>query len=129
MRHATVLFDLDGTLIDSGPLILASFRHATATVLGREIPDSELLAGVGGHGLVEQMRAFDPERVDELVEIYRAHNLRESSAVSLFDGVRELLEALRAEGRAMGVVTVKGPRGCRSDLFAPRSSTLSSMSL
>ncbi len=39
MRFPTVLFDLDGTLIDSGAMILASFRHATQTVLAREIPD------------------------------------------------------------------------------------------
>ena len=37
-----VLFDLDGTLIDSGAIILASFKHATRTVLSREIPDAEL---------------------------------------------------------------------------------------
>ena len=35
MRYPTVLFDLDGTLIDSGAIILASFKHATRTVLGR----------------------------------------------------------------------------------------------
>ena len=108
MRHATVLFDLDGTLIDSGPLILASFRHATSTVLGREIPDSELLAGVGGHGLEEQMRVFDAERVDELVDVYRAHNLKAYERVRLFPGVRELLEELRGQRRSLGVVTVKG---------------------
>ena len=63
MRFETVLFDLDGTLIDSGDLILASFRHATRTVLGRTIPDAELMANVGGHGLQAQMREFDEERL------------------------------------------------------------------
>lgn len=48
MRYPTVLFDLDGTLVDSGSMILASFRHATRTVLAREIPDEELVAAVGG---------------------------------------------------------------------------------
>ena len=37
MRFPVVLFDLDGTLIDSGPIILASMQHATRTVLGRDI--------------------------------------------------------------------------------------------
>ena len=67
MRFPVVLFDLDGTLIDSGAIILASMRHATRTVLEREIPDEELMAAVGGAGLVEQMRLLDEERVDELV--------------------------------------------------------------
>ena len=39
MRFPVVLFDLDGTLVDSGAMILASMRHATRTVLAREIPD------------------------------------------------------------------------------------------
>lgn len=108
MRAGCVLFDLDGTLIDSGPLILASFRHATRTVLGRTIPDEELLAGVGGHGLVEQMRAFDGERVDELVSVYREHNIREYERVSLFPEIRAVVERLRYDRRAVGIVTVKG---------------------
>ena len=108
MRRGPVLFDLDGTLIDSGPLILASFRYATRTVLGRTIPDEELMAGVGGHGLVEQMRAFSDERVDELVDVYRAHNLEEYEKVRLFPGMRDVVEALRRHRRPLGVVTVKG---------------------
>ena len=74
MRYPVVLFDLDGTVIDSGSIILASMRHAAQTVLGREIPDAQLVAAVGGPGLVEQMRILDEDRVDELVECYRAHN-------------------------------------------------------
>lgn len=42
-----VLFDLDGTLVDTEALILASFRYATKTVLGRDIPDEELRAKIG----------------------------------------------------------------------------------
>lgn len=47
-----VLFDLDGTLVDTEALILASFRYATKTVLGRDIPDEELRAKIGqpAHG-------------------------------------------------------------------------------
>ena len=49
-------------------------RHATKTVLGRDIPDEELGRAVGGSGLTEQMRLIDPGRVDELVACYREHN-------------------------------------------------------
>ena len=38
MRFPVVLFDFDGTVVDSGPIILASMRHATQTVLGRDYP-------------------------------------------------------------------------------------------
>src|SRR5262245_34370126 len=107
MRFETVLSYLDGTLIDSGDLILASFQHATRTVLGRTIPDEVLMANVGGHGIQAQMREFDEERADELVRVYRDHNMSIYESVRMFDGIEEQLERLRAEGRTLGVVTVK----------------------
>jgi pyrophosphatase PpaX len=108
MRFGTVLFDLDGTLIDSGSLILSSFQHATRTVLGQVIPDEVLMAGVGGHGIHAQMREFDEERADELVRVYRDHNATVYRAVLAFPGIESVLGQLRREGRRLGVVTVKG---------------------
>ena len=110
MRFRVVLFDLDGTLIDSGPIILASMQHATRTVLGREIAYEELAATVGGQGLVSQMRAFDPDRVDELVEVYKEHNDPLHETLEAFDGFLDLLPQLRAEGRRLGIVTAKRHR-------------------
>jgi pyrophosphatase PpaX len=107
VRYPTVLFDFDGTIVDSGAMILASFRHATKTVLAREIPDHELAAAVGGSTIFEQMRAFDPHRVDELVEAYRAHNTPLHDELRAFHGMEELLGGLRAEGRRLGIVTAK----------------------
>jgi pyrophosphatase PpaX len=106
-RYAVVLFDLDGTVIDSGGIILASMRHATREVLGRDFPDEELLRTVGGPGLEAQMRALDPERVDELVTVYRAHNEPLHQELSCCAGMEDALERLRAEGRRLGVVTAK----------------------
>ena len=107
MRYATVLFDLDGTLIDSGAMILASFRYATASVLEREIPDEELLAAVGSSTLHEQMRAFEPDRVDELVAAYREHNVPLHSALRPCAGMLDVVARLRAERRKLGIVTAK----------------------
>ena len=73
-RFPVVLFDLDGTVVDSGSIILASMRHATREVLGEEFGDDELLQAVGGPGLEAQMAVFAPDQVDELVRVYRAHN-------------------------------------------------------
>jgi pyrophosphatase PpaX len=107
MRFKTVLFDLDGTLIDSGEMILASFRHATRTVLAREIPDEELVAATGGATIYDQMRAFDRDRVEELVAAYREHNEPLHDELAAFDGVEDLLAQLVREGRRLGVVTSK----------------------
>jgi pyrophosphatase PpaX len=107
VRYETVLFDLDGTLIDSGSMILASLRHATRSVLRREIPDEQLLAAVGGSGLRDQMTVLDAERADELVAAYRDHNEPLHAALQGFPDVERVLKMLRAGGRKLGVVTAK----------------------
>lgn len=107
MRFPVVLFDLDGTIVDSGWMILESFRHATRTVLGREIPDELLLAQVGSARLEEQMRAFDVAKADELARVYRQHYAPLHSELKAFPGMLELLELLDAEGRKLGIVSAK----------------------
>jgi pyrophosphatase PpaX len=107
MRFPTVLFDLDGTVVDSGAIILASMRHATREVLGREYSDRELMQAVGGPGLEAQMRVFGPDRVDELVRVYRAHNVPLHDELEACPGIEHALERLHAEGRRLGVVTAK----------------------
>jgi pyrophosphatase PpaX len=106
-RHRVVLFDLDGTVIDSGGIILASMRHATQTVLGREFSDDELLANVGGPGLEAQMEALGPGRTAELVRVYREHNEPLHETLEGFAGIEATLEALRARGHQLGIVTAK----------------------
>ena len=107
MRYAVVLFDLDGTVVDSGGIILASMRHATQTVLGREFSDEELLANVGGPGLEAQMEAFGPDGTAELVRVYREHNEPLHETLEGFDGIEATLEALQARGHRLGIVTAK----------------------
>ncbi len=110
MRFPVVLFDLDGTVVDSGGIILASMRHATRTVLEREIPDAELMAAVGGPGLEAQMRAFAPERVDELVRVYREHNEPLHEQLECCAGMDDVLVRLKEEGRQLGLVSAKRRR-------------------
>jgi pyrophosphatase PpaX len=107
MRFPVVLFDFDGTVIDSGAIILASMRHATRTVLGRELEDEVLMAAVGGAGLNEQMRLLDERRVDELVRVYRAHNEPLHAELVCCAGMEDVLAELKQEGRRLGIVTAK----------------------
>jgi pyrophosphatase PpaX len=102
-----VLFDLDGTLVDSAAVILGSFHHATETVLRRRFPDEQILAEVGGTNLVHQMALLDPDHADELASVYRAHNDPQYSDVACFEGVLEVLAQLKGQGRRLGVVSAK----------------------
>jgi len=110
VRFPIVLFDLDGTLIDSGPIILASMQHAVRTVLGREIPEEELGMTIGGQGIVAQMQAIDVERADDLLQAYKEHNDGLHETLEAFDELVALLPGLKAEGRRLGIVTAKRHR-------------------
>ncbi len=107
MRFPVCLFDFDGTVVDSGPIILASFRHATRTVLGEEVPDVRLTAMLGGASLQEQMAAIAPERVEELVRCYREHNEPLHAELRCCGGMPDVLEHLHRQGRRLGLVTAK----------------------
>jgi pyrophosphatase PpaX len=107
MSYSTVIFDLDGTLIDTVPLIVASHRHALATVLGRDVPERALREGIG-RPLLEQMLVFDEERAQELFDVYREFNHRvHDDYVTAFPGMLELCDELRARGVPIAVATSK----------------------
>ena len=102
-----VLFDLDGTVIDSGAIILASMRHAAESVVGGTYSDAELMQAVGGPGLEAQMAALDPNCVDELVRVYREHNEPLHDTLECCVGMDDVLAKLKDEGRRLGIVTAK----------------------
>ncbi|MGZ4463147.1 MAG: HAD family hydrolase, partial [Gaiellaceae bacterium] len=107
MRYSTVLFDLDGTLIDSGPAMLDCLFEVTRELVGREPSESELARFHIGGRLVDCMRAIDEERAEELVDAYRERYARVAAGHSSFAGIERLLGELRAEGRRLGLVTAK----------------------
>ena len=104
---AAWLFDFDGTLVDSVELIMDSLRHTTRTVLGRVVPDGVLRARVG-RPLAEHMRELDAERADDLVAVYREHNMRRhADLLRPYPGVAEMLAGLRGRRARVGIVTSK----------------------
>ncbi len=107
MRFPVVLFDLDGTVIDSGAIILASMRHAAESVVGGEWSDDELMKAVGGPGLEAQMVALDPTRVDELVRVYRVHNEPLHDTLECCGNMDVVLADLKERGHRLGIVTAK----------------------
>lgn len=102
-----ILFDFDGTVADSIPLLLESFRYASRTVLGAALPDELLLANVG-RPLIDQMRVVAPDHADELLRVYREHNLaHHDKMISAYPDVGEVLGGLAHRGYRLGIVTSK----------------------
>jgi len=112
-RFPTVLFDLDGTLIDSVRLILDSYHHTLATHGLPSRDDQHWLRGVGTPLRVQfREYAHDPVLLEALVATYRDYNLaNHDRMVTRYDGVVEMLDGIQATGARLGVVTSKNREG------------------
>jgi pyrophosphatase PpaX len=107
-RLRAVLFDLDGTLIDTVELIRVSFRYATKAVLGEALPDELTMANVG-QPLRTQFEDLVPGRADELVRVYREFNsAHHDEMVKAYPGTVRVLRQIARHRIPMGVVTSKG---------------------
>lgn len=108
-RPAAVLFDLDGTLIDSIELILASMRYSFARCGAATPTDAEWLTGVGiPLRTMFQRYAASDEEIDRFIAAYREHQFaHHDSLVRCYDDVPETLDALRHAGHPLAVVTSK----------------------
>lgn len=102
-----VLFDFDGTIVDTTELIYESMRRATDEILGRT-PNREVLLANVGQPLPRQMEILDPERAEELLESYRLHNEElHEGLIEAFPNVEASLARLRDAGLRLAVVTSK----------------------
>ncbi|MCF3648256.1 HAD family hydrolase, partial [Synoicihabitans lomoniglobus] len=115
MRFRTVLFDLDGTLIEHLPAIHRCYVH-TLPQLGYPAPSYEEVKRAIGGGLPRAMGKFvPPERVDEALAIYRPYwDETMLEGVELMPGATEILQALQRTGVQAAVFTNKhGPSARR----------------
>lgn len=108
LRH--VLFDLDGTLIDSAPAILASYRDAFE-VAGRE-PACPIDASIIGPPLTETLELLagdrDKELIDHLAEQFKqSYDRTGYRQTSAFDGIPAMLARLKDGGLSMSIATNK----------------------
>src|SRR5512138_1515503 len=116
-RPLAVLFDLDGTLLDTVPFILAAVRHAFAGY-PRAPSDAEWIEGIGTplRAQLEQF-AVRAEDVEGLYEKYRSFWLgKHDRYTKPFEGAAELVRALHASGHPLGVVTAKVEVGAHRSL-------------
>lgn len=106
-RYQYVLFDLDGTLIDTNNLILTSFMYTLEKFYPGKYTREDLIPHMG-KPLYDQMELFGPERSEELVQVYREHNERvHDELVEEFPNVLDTIEQLAKMEIKMGIVTTK----------------------
>jgi pyrophosphatase PpaX len=125
-RPLALLFDLDGTLIDSVAFLLAAVRYAFRERSDRAPTEAEWIAGIGTP-LAAQLRPWcrDDDEVAALVAEYRAFQHEKlSSETRCFPGIPETLRELRARGHPTGLVTSKGDEIARRSLDVVELSTL-----
>lgn len=103
-----LLFDLDGTLVDTVGLILASMHAAFEGHPGRKPTEAEWIAGIGTP-LRAQLREFmGPRDLEAVAERYRVHQQANHDRMTrAFEGAVETVSRLKARGHPVGIVTSK----------------------
>ena len=118
MRFPAILFDFDGTLVDSIELILESYRHTMRVHRGDAMSDALWLESLG-KPLRVQFREFtdDPAEVEAMIATYREWNLaNHDTMVSAYPGALATVTRLKLAGARMGIVTSKNLGGLKRGL-------------
>jgi pyrophosphatase PpaX len=103
----TVLFDLDGTLIDTNELIISSFLHTLEYYYPNKYKRDDVLPFLGPT-LRETFEPMDHTKVDEMIATYRKYNLaHHDTLVTEFPTVLETVKVLKERGYKVGIVTTK----------------------
>ena len=113
-RFDLIVFDWDGTLMDSAAAIVRAIQSAS-TDLGLPVPDDARARHVIGLGLVDALRHAVPDLAEHdyprMVERYRHHYLSGDHELPLFDGTFDMVEALHGRGHLLAVATGKSRKG------------------
>jgi phosphoglycolate phosphatase len=118
-RYELIVWDWDGTIIDSAPTIVRCIQQACRD-LDFPVPEDSIASYVIGLGVHDSLRrvvpSIHPARFPELVERFRYHYLAKDHELHLFAGIRELLQDLKSKGFLLGVATGKPRRGLNRSL-------------
>lgn len=102
-----VLFDLDGTLINTNKLVINSFKHTFNVHLQKEVPEEEIIKTFG-EPLSDTLKRYDPNNFQELIKTFQEYNSKmHDSLAEEFDGIQDGLYSLKNKGLLLGVVTSK----------------------
>lgn len=120
-RYDLIVFDWDGTVVDSAAVIVNSIQ-AACRGLDLPVPDDHAARHVIGLGLEQALRSAVPGISDmklrDLVALYRHHFIVQSESIPLFDGARETIADLHGAGYLLGVATGMSRAGLERALKA-----------
>lgn len=104
----TILFDLDGTLINTIDLIIASFQHTLKVYFPERTFSREEVISFIGPPLSETFGRLNPGHEEEMIQEYRSFNhANHDQLVTEYEGVQETLDRLKDTGYQMAIVTSK----------------------
>jgi pyrophosphatase PpaX len=107
LTYKAVLFDLDGTVLDTSDLIISSFKHTFHKHYKKELALSEIYAFFG-KTLRAAMEHLGPDQVEELIQTYREYSLaHHDQMITVFSGVVEAIHTIHEAGIMMAIVTSK----------------------
>ena len=119
-KITTLLFDLDGTLINTNELIIASFLHTLNHYYPNQYTREDVFEFIGP-SLLETFGGLDHERAEEMIEHYREHNhFHHDLLVQEYEGVYETILALKERNYKVGIVTTKMRKAVERGLIKGR---------
>ncbi|MBS4195405.1 pyrophosphatase PpaX [Lederbergia citri] len=106
-KITTLLFDLDGTLIDTNELIISSYLHTLEKYYPGKFGRDDVLPFMGPT-LEDVFMGIDPDKADEMIKVYRTYNIEQHDLlVKEFNGVFETIRTLHENGFKLAIVSTK----------------------
>ena len=106
MKYKHIVFDIDGTLIDTEYAVLHSLQETIKGLSGREIPCSELRFALGITG-TDALKKLEIKDTSYAIELWDKNMRNYTNNIKVFDGIVELLKNLLSLDYKMGIVTSK----------------------
>lgn len=106
MKYKHIVFDIDGTLLDTEYAVLHSLQETIMAMSGREIPCSELKFALGITG-TDALKKLEIKDISHTIKLWDKNMCKYADTIKVFDGITELLKNLLNLDYEMGIVTSK----------------------